>query len=172
MAAEGLSQLVEGAGFALGRPLSLLAVVTAVLLCRDGMRWLAIGGFLLAGGLAASALWLPGRLAGSAAGIQLALAGACLASGWTLAGASRVLLAVAAGLASGWAVQLALGSPAEALGSAGVLLLLYAAAAMLLAALWRRLPAAPAALAVRVLGSWIAAVGLLMTALAWSGRAV
>ena len=172
MSADALSQALEGAAFALSRPLALLALLAALLLCRTSRGDVGWGAALLGAGLLFTALWMPARFATAAASACLAIAGACLAAAWAANGPARAALVFGAGLCAGWSAQLGLASAAEAIGSAAALLLVHVMVGLLLALAWPRLPAGPAALAVRVIGSWIAAVGALMAALWATGRAI
>ncbi len=156
--------------FALGRPVVLRAILAAARLCRAAWSDLATGTASLVFGLAASMAWMPGRAAAGGAAVLLALAGASLAAAWGPPLVRAALLA-ALGVAAGWSAQLALASSAEAIGSAAVVLVLHAAVAALARVGGSRLPAPAAALAVRVAGSWIAAVGVLLAALWATGRA-
>ena len=160
--------MAEGALFALQQPLAVLVALASGLLLRGSPlrqipAWLA--------GFAASAvvsLLLPaGAWNKLAAAGALAVAGAWLASGFALHGKLARIGGACVGMAFGWASGLALATPGEAAGSvaAGVLMVL---AAVALNHLLRLAVGSEArsALASRIAGSWLAAIGLLLVALA------
>jgi hydrogenase/urease accessory protein HupE len=119
----------------------------------------------LAGGLLGAAFTAAGELAGASA-LGLVVCGLLVASDARLPRAAVTVLAAAAGLLHGVANGATLVEPdllvlAGAAGACFVLVTLTAAATVSLRARWQRV-------AVRVAGSWIGAIGLLM--LGWQAR--
>lgn len=160
--------MAEGALFVMQQPLALLILLACGLLLQSSAArqlpfWLAA--FLA---VAALPIVLPtAAWQGAAAAGFLAVAGGWQAAGQGRRGMASRILAVAGGLPFGWAASLGLATPAEATGSLAVapllLALVYGVCGLVRAALraerrW--------ALACRILGSWLAAVGLLLLALA------
>jgi hypothetical protein len=172
MPPEWTAAAVDGMRAALGEPVALLAVLAlalAALAEGAGRSAAAAGLFALAAG---ASHWLPPSPAHTAvaAGL-LALLGARLAAGWRPALPLRQAEAAAGGLAFGLAAGVPLATGTEAAGSLSV------AAALLALLLFIGVPlhhrGAGGALlrwGPRVVGAWLAAIGLLLTALQLWGR--
>lgn len=167
----GFGTFYDGIAHFLVTPGELLAVLALGLLA--GLRGaatarpllFALPGGWLAGGIAGASLPGAGELPWEAA-LSVALAGALVASNARLPRAVVVALGVAIGALHGCAdgATMASGDP---LGLAGAVLASFTLVT-LAAGLAASLRARWQAIAVRVAGSWIAAVGLLM--IGWQAR--
>ena len=173
MPPEWLGAAADGAAAVLGAPLALLALLATALAAPAAtrVRVVACVVLFLAGALAS--LWLPPGLlqAPLAAGLLALLGLAAIAAGWHDAPAVGAGAAALGGLAFGLASGLPLALPAEAAGSLALGALVLAALLALGAATAQRRAGHPVLrFAPRVLGAWIAAVGLLLMALQLWGR--
>lgn len=163
----GLGPAYDGAAHLLLSPDDLLPVLALALLA--GLNGAGAGRLVL---LALPAAWLLGGVAGAFAGpvavpismtaVSLLVLGIMTAASVRLAPAPLGAVAIALGLAHGWlngaAIATAQRDPTGVLGIAVavfVVVALASAAVVALRAPWTRI-------AVRVAGSWIAAVGVLM----------
>jgi hydrogenase/urease accessory protein HupE len=171
----GLGPIYDGIGHVLVSPDDLLPVLALAFLAGQngklaGRRALFLLPLAwLAGGLAGAWARVP-PLPGFTAGASLAVLGILVAADRKLAARVVSILAVALGLLHGWLNGASLAAAGrEALGIVGtvgavfVIVALGAAFVVALRAGWART-------AVRVAGSWIAAVGLLLLGWNLSGR--
>lgn len=167
MLPEWLLGARDGAQAALGHPLALLAALGVALATRGqlghGVRpALAV---FLAAAVAAAAL-PPSAMHATGAAALLAVLGVGVATGWHWGRAVHVAAAALGGLAFGLAAGLPVALPSETVGSllvgGGLLALLLAVHR----AAERRWPTHMALrIGLRVLGAWVAAIGLLLMAL-------
>lgn len=166
--------MLEGALHLLEQPIALLVIVATVL-ATDGLRGgaavMAGGVAAFAGGLGAGSALEPAQWQSGAAAVYLALAGLAAAAAlvpslWAGAAASG-----ASGIAVALGATLTVASLAEVAGAGGLacLLLLGASAAW---RQWRtRWPSRGVrAVLPRVIGAWLAAIGMLVLALQLSGQ--
>lgn len=167
MLPEWLLAARDGAQAVLGQPLALLAALSVALATRGrighGSR-LALGVFLAAA-VAASTV-PPSAMHAAAAAALLAVLGVAVATGWRWGRAVHVAAAALGGLALGLAAGLPVALPSEAGGSllvGGALLALLLAVHRALERRWHRHVALR--FGPRVLGAWVAAIGLLLMAL-------
>lgn len=169
----GLGPLYDGVSHVFLSPEDLVPVLALALLAGLGGpvagRWtlFALPAAWLAGGLAGYYARQP-LLPGAVTSLSFLIAGGLTAAGRHLQPAPLAALAAGIGLVHGWLNGVGLAeAEREALGLAGiagaifVLVALLAACAVPLRAGWARV-------AVRVAGSWVAAIGLLL--LGWSLR--
>lgn len=172
MLPEWVSGGVEGARAAVGNPLALLALFAIALMSQGRhARTLAIVLLALLGAFACG--WLPPHPAHPtlAAGLLAGL-GVAAASGWHLPRTAGLACVLAGGFAFGLAAGLPLALPSETAGSLVVALVLLGLLLMIGTLLQRRWSSSvPLRYGPRVLGAWIAAIGLLLMALqAWGQR--
>ena len=172
MFAEGVIETLDGARQLFRHPLALVVLVVALLLVRDLRGTAAFTAVaLFAAAAAASAAAPPHALHATMAAAYVAVVGILLAIGGALPPKALAALAVAAGAVAGLNAGLTTATPAEALGTVLVscVLLGLAQRAWQLGSA-RALPPGPRQLLPRIVGAWMAAVGLLMLALEWAGR--
>jgi hydrogenase/urease accessory protein HupE len=171
----GLGPIYDGIGHVLVSPDDLLPVVALALLAGQSGKAAGRKALLLlplawlAAGLAGYAVRVP-RLPGLTAAASLLLLGVLVAADRRLTAAMVASLAVLLGLLHGWqngaSIAAAGREPLGTVGIAGavfVILALVASQVVSARAAWARI-------AVRVAGSWIAAIGLLMLGWSLSGR--
>ena len=166
--------MLEGALHLLEQPMALLVIVATVL-ATDGLRGGAAamtGGLVVfAVGLGAGSALEPAQWQSGAAAVSLALAGLAAAAALVPGPWAGVAASGAAGIAVSLGATLTVASFAEVAGAGALacLLLLGATAAW---RQWRtRWPSVGVwAVLPRVIGAWLAAIGMLVLALQLSGQ--
>jgi hypothetical protein len=161
-----VSAVLEGALFLFQQPLALLVLAVVLLLVHDLEAGAALAALVLfiAGGAACLVLQ-PAGWQRSAAAAFVALGGIGAAIGWAPRRAPSLAAAGLGGLAAGAAASLPLATVAEALGILAMAGLLLAGAVGALRLARRLVPQPHWRLALRILGSWMGAIGLLLLAL-------
>lgn len=159
--------LGEGARYALANVPALALVAVACLAVRPGTRPRTAAAVLLFASGLALARWLPDGLPPQPVAASVLLgAGAAVATGWRARTTGPWLLPLICGLAAGLAAGLPTALAGELAGSVGALALL-AAAGWLLRPGALPVPSHALALAARMGGAWLAAMGVLLLALWW-----
>jgi hypothetical protein len=157
-----------GAQHFLTSPLSLAALLGLAAALFGTTERVFFPAIVLAGVCAAGAAALAGGLPSAAAPAAIVLIGLAAVAGWTPTRAAALALAVVGGSAAGLAADLDARSWQGSIGVAAALMLpLFGALAASEDLIKLPRLAAILPIARRVLGSWVAAMGLLMTALAF-----
>ena len=149
-------------------PLSLAALLGLAAAFFGTSERVFFPSIVLAGGCAGGAAALAGSLPAAAAPAALVAVGLAAVAGWTPSRTAALALAVLGGTAAGLAADLDARSWQGSIGVAAAMMLpLFAALAASEDLIKLPRLAAIFPIARRVLGSWVAAMGLLMTALAF-----
>ncbi len=164
----GSKSLWGGISHFLTSPLSLAAMVGLLVALFAISQRLSLAATTLAGVAAGIASAFSGDVPAYLAPGAVTMVGLCALAGWRLPAPAVLLLAVLAGIAGGLAAELDAPSLPGGIGVGGVEVFIVGcllAAAHDVAALVRLRTVLP--IARRVVGSWVAAMGLLMTTLAF-----
>lgn len=163
---DEVSLALEGMRYLFNAPLALVVLaVTTLGLCRSSRRNALALLFLLALCATATSLVPPSALGGYLASGYVAAGGLALAAGLAGGGRRASLFAVGGAIALGLTAGLQTATASEALGTLAAALVMCAAAIVAIQAVARLVNERVIGLALRVLGAWTAAVGLLMLAL-------
>ena len=165
---EGLQ---EGALYLVSAPLAVAALVATCLLLGTPGRSLRASTLLLVVAAATLTRWFPVLDDAVVVPSLLVVLGLALALNWQARGAAAPLSAVTGGSAIGLGGGMQVASWPEVAGGDAVLLALLLCASLLLAKAPRMDRFAKGAVVGRrMVGAWIAAIGVLMLALWWHSR--